>query len=475
MLFRLTALACCALVLTAGDSLSNHLRKDVYFLASDKMKGRGEGTPELERAGEFIAQRFWKIGLQPASAGGWFQAVPVHAAETQDIELHINAGANKFTLTHENATVTAPIAADLSGVPVVKVDRSYAAKLKPGELEGKIAVATESTRGRVTAARPKLAIVASASTAKLANMMPAVIPTLRYEDDAGAGHHSVPTVLTDDPELTKWIASQKNGPVAEASASGHISVENREIDLHNVIGMLPGSDPVLKDTYVIVSAHYDHLGEAPSGGSDRIRNGANDDASGTATMLEVARAITRMKDRPKRTILFAAWTGEEAGGLGSKFYAAHPLFPLAKTIANINIEQDGRYDGENGSGPKRLFVTGYGYSEIGKLATAAAKPAAVEVYAGPDDFFARSDNLFLAQAGVPAHTIGSSLEFPDYHKVTDSPDKLDYENMALLTKAITAVVANLADSEHEPSWNDQRATAPYRKARAATVVPAGGQ
>ncbi len=473
MLFRLTALACCALVLTAGDSLSNHLKKDVYYLASDKMKGRGQGTPELERAGEFIAQRFWKIGLQPASAGGWFQAVPVHAAEIEDIEIHIDAGASKFTLTRENATTMEPIAVDLSGAPVVKVNRSYAAKLKPGELEGKIAVATESTRGRITAARPRLAILASGSTAKMANMMPSVIPTLRYEDGSH-DHGSVPTLLTDDPDLTKWIESQKTGPVADATSSGHITVENREIDLHNVIGMLPGSDPVLKDTYVIVSAHYDHLGEAPSGGPDRIRNGANDDASGTATMLEVASAIAKMKDHPKRTILFAAWTGEEAGGLGSKFYAAHPLFPLSKTVANINIEQDGRYDGENGSGPKRLFVTGYGYSDIGKLATAAAKPTGVEVYAGPDDFFARSDNFFLAEAGVPAHTIGSSLEFPDYHKVTDSPEKLDYENMALLTKAIAAVVADLADSEHEPRWKEERATAPYRKARAASATPAPG-
>src|SRR3954468_12644072 len=137
MLFRLTALACCALVLTAGDSLSNHLKKDVYYLASDKMKGRGQGTPELERAGEFIAQQFWKIGLQPASAGGWFQAVPVHAAEIEDIEIHIKAGAAQFTLTHENSTTLEPIAAELSGAPVVKVDRSYAGKLKPGELEGK--------------------------------------------------------------------------------------------------------------------------------------------------------------------------------------------------------------------------------------------------------------------------------------------------------------------------------------------------
>src|SRR5690349_20409116 len=185
MLFRLTALACCALVLTAGDSLSNHLKKDVYYLASDKMKGRGQGTPELERAGEFIAQRFWKIGLQPASAGGWFQAVPVHAAEIQEIQLHIDAGTNKFTLTQENATTMEPVAVDFSGASVVKVDRAYAGKLQPGELEGKIAIATESTRGRVTAARPKLAILASASTAKLANMMPAVIPTLRHEDGDG--------------------------------------------------------------------------------------------------------------------------------------------------------------------------------------------------------------------------------------------------------------------------------------------------
>src|SRR3954447_14866698 len=114
MLFRLTALACCALVLTAGDSLSNHLKKDVYYLASDKMKGRGQGTPELEKAGEFIAQRFWKLGLQPASAGGCFPAVPVSQTHDTEIEVHIDTGAGrgahpgKLELARDNVLVLRP-------------------------------------------------------------------------------------------------------------------------------------------------------------------------------------------------------------------------------------------------------------------------------------------------------------------------------------------------------------------------------
>jgi Zn-dependent M28 family amino/carboxypeptidase len=224
------------------------------------------------------------------------------------------------------------------------------------------------------------------------------------------------------------------------------------VEVHNVLAILPGSDAALRDTYVFVTAHYDHLGETESG-PDRIWNGANDDASGTATVLAIAESISKMKQRPRRSIVFAAWTAEEGGHAGSRFYAQHPMVPVERTIANINIEQNGRQDGNGGSGPRRLLVTGYHFSTLGDTIRNAARLSGVEAYAGPNAFFAQSDNMSLAQVGIPAHTVGSSLDFPDYHKPSDSAEKLDYDNMAILARAIKEVVLQVANADESPQWS----------------------
>jgi Zn-dependent M28 family amino/carboxypeptidase len=334
-------------------------------------------------------------------------------------------------------------------------------KLKPEDVRGKIIVGSEM--GRLRGVEPAMVILAAAGQVRMMNMMPPVMPALQ----GTPGRSPYPTLLTADESFGKWVAGLPPGPVADATATGKVGVADRDFELRNVVGVLPGSDPALRDSYVLVTAHYDHIGELSPGEGDRIRNGANDDASGTATMLAVARMLSSGKPKPKRTVVFIAWTGEEAGGLGSQWYAKHPLFPLSKTVAMINLEQTGRYDGEGGAGKNRVFVTGYGYSDVGKMLTEAAKPAGLEVYAGSDDFFGRSDNLFLALAGVPAHTVGSSLEFPDYHGVGDSAEKLDYENMAVIARGVAAGVLAIANSASEPQWSDAQGAAPYRKVRAA--------
>lgn len=462
MFFRFVGLVCIALTAAqAGDPAVRRIKKDVYFLASDKMKGRPAGSPELENAAEFLAQRMWHLGLQPGTAGGWFQAVPVHSATAKSMTVTIEAGGQKFTLSGDNVRALAARPADVSGAGVIKVTRETAGRLKPDDVKGKVLVATEM--GRIRGLQPAMVILASAGEARTMSMMPAVMPALQ----GTPGRSPYPTLLTADEAFSKWVSGLPTGPVADAKATGRVDVNDRDFELRNVIGVLPGSDPTLRDSYVLVTAHYDHIGELQSGQGDRIRNGANDDASGTATMLAVAKMLSTGKTKPKRTVVFIAWTGEEAGGLGSQWYAKHPIYPLAKTVANINLEQTGRYDGEGGSGKGRALVTGYGFSDIGKILTDAAKPAGLEVYAGPDDFFARSDNVFLAMAGVPAHTVGSSLEFPDYHGVGDSAEKLDYDNMAVIARGVAAGVLAIANSATEPQWADVPAAAPYRKVRAA--------
>ena len=238
--------------------------------------------------------------------------------------------------------------------------------------------------------------------------------------------------------------------------------------VRNVIGVLPGSDPVLKNTYVLVTAHYDHLGMKTSGTGDLIYNGANDDGSGTVSVVAIARALGALKVKPKRSIVFMTFWGEERGMLGSTYYGKHPIFPIKDTIADINLEQIGRTDDLEGPRVKAVSVTGADYTEFIDTMRDAGKAVGVEVQNHPqysDMFFSRSDNQALAYQGVPAHTICVAFEYPDYHKVSDSVDKIDFENMAIVDKMIGLTVLMTADSRKEPHWkSDNPKTKRYEEA-----------
>ena len=231
--------------------------------------------------------------------------------------------------------------------------------------------------------------------------------------------------------------------------------------MRNVAGLLRGSDPALRDTYVIVSAHYDHIGVregCDASREDCINNGANDDGSGTVGVIELASALSKLAVRPKRSILFLTFFGEELGLIGSRYYGRHPLVPLSKTIAQLNMEQIGRTDDSEGPQVGTLSVTGFDFSDIGATLQRAGESEGVRVYKHPtnsDAYFSRSDNQSLADAGVPAHTAGVAFQFPDYHAVGDHWDKIDYANMAKVARAVGRAVLLVADSAQEPRWNEQ--------------------
>jgi len=234
--------------------------------------------------------------------------------------------------------------------------------------------------------------------------------------------------------------------------------------VRNVAGLLRGSDAALADTYVILSAHYDHLGMRPNG-DDRIYNGANDDGSGTVSVIEIASALAAAPERPKRSILFLAFYGEEKGLLGSRYYAAHPLEPLERTIACVNLEQVGRTDATNGKQIGVGYVTGFDYSNLGAILNEAAQPIGVPIkkdLPSKGDFFARSDNLSLARAGVPSHTLYVADDYSDYHKVGDEWEKIDYANMANFDRAVALGLLRLASEAPPPQWNEALSAArPY--------------
>ncbi len=229
----------------------------------------------------------------------------------------------------------------------------------------------------------------------------------------------------------------------------------------NVIGVIPGSDKTLSKTYVIVSGHYDHLGmrvakEGESTPLDLIFNGANDDASGTTGVLECARALAILK--PKRTIVFMCFWGEEMGLRGSSYYVKNPVFPLKDTVVDINLEQIGRTDDTEGARVSEFNLTGFDFTNLSEILTKNAKPFGVKVskhLQNSDMYFFASDNGPFATAGVPANTISCAYEFPDYHGVKDEWPKLDYDNMAKIVRSVCNGVWNVANSNSTIRWNEK--------------------
>jgi Zn-dependent M28 family amino/carboxypeptidase len=248
-----------------------------------------------------------------------------------------------------------------------------------------------------------------------------------------------------DPERNRDAAADSTGPVK----------------VRNVVGVLRGSDPVLAKTYVLVTAHYDHLGMR-NGNGDQLFNGANDDGSGTVSVIELANAFAAQKVRPKRSIVFMTVFGEEHGLVGSRYYGAHPLVPIADTVADINLEQVGRTDDSEGPQVRAAAVTGFDYSDVGTRLRTAGDMTGVRITKHPvnsDRYFAYSDNQALADLGVPAHTISVAYEYPDYHGAADTWDKIDYPNMAAIDRTVALAVWTIANDAEVPHWNAANAKA----------------
>jgi hypothetical protein len=245
--------------------------------------------------------------------------------------------------------------------------------------------------------------------------------------------------------------------VAASRRPRELSPEEAALKVRNVAGLLRGSDPALKDTYVIVSAHYDHVGVRPDQEGDKIFNGANDDGSGTVSVIEIAAALATLKQRPKRSVLFMAFFGEEKGLLGSRYYGRHPLAPLEKTVAQLNLEQLGRTDDSEGPQVGTVTMTGFDYTDLGATLNRAGALTGIKPYKHPrnsDAYFGRSDNQALADLGVPAHTLGVAFAFPDYHGAGDHWDKIDYANMARVARAVALTLLFVADNAQEPKWDE---------------------
>jgi Zn-dependent M28 family amino/carboxypeptidase len=224
----------------------------------------------------------------------------------------------------------------------------------------------------------------------------------------------------------------------------------RRIKESNVVGLLRGSDPELRDEYVIVTAHYDHVGIGRPVNGDSIYNGADDDASGTAALIWIAESLAAAEKSPARSIVFAAVTGEEMGLLGTRWLISNPPIPLERTVANFNIEMIARPDPE--IGPGRAWLTGFEHTTMGDLLVGAGLP--LDPDPRPEqNYYQRSDNIAFARQGIPAHTLSTFGEHPQYHTPEDETEFADPEHMAAMAELARRAVAILADGD-APTWRD---------------------
>jgi hypothetical protein len=310
--------------------------------------------------------------------------------------------------------------------PVAAAAERAAATITAGDLGARIGfLASDALRGRDT---PSAGLEAAAAyiASEFATMR------LQPAGDSGSYLQRYPFVTTPDDSQTP--------------------VEHRP---PNVVAILQGTDPALRNTYVVFSAHMDHVGVgAPDARGDSIYNGADDDASGTATVVELAEAFAALALRPARSLIFLTVSGEEKGLLGSAWFADNPPVPAEQIVANINIDMIGR------NWPDTVAAIGLGFSSLGPLALQTARQhpelgITVVDDAWPDErFFFRSDHFNFARKEIPAIFFFSGTH-EDYHRPSDHADRIDTEKTARIARLLFHLGHAIATNPQPPEWSEE--------------------
>ena len=514
---------------SALDSINaNDIMQHTKVMSGDEYEGRGPGTKGEELTIKYLTEQYQRIGLKPGNPDGTFvQKVPL-VGFTGAPTASFTVGGKQMNLTFpqdyvavsrrfvpeskvENSDmvfvgygVVAPEygwddykGLDVRGKTIVMLinDPQVPSGSDPAALDDKMFKGKAMTYyGRWTYKYEIAAQKGAAAAVIIHETGPAGYP---YEVVSGSWSRENFDIQTPDknmgrPAVESWITTDRAKELLAASgqdfdalkkaavskdfkpvalnAKANMTIKNtiREIDSNNVIGKIEGSDPALKNEYVIYTAHWDHLGRDPKLTGDQIFNGALDNASGTAALLEIAEGFTKLATPPKRSILFLAVTAEEKGLLGAKYYAENPLYPLNKTLANINM------DGVNQWGrTKDVTMVGDDNSGLIDLLREAATAQGRVVNPDPESekgFYYRSDHFEFAKQGVPALYTDSGIDYEgkdpafskqkrdeytnkDYHKVSDEV-KPDWDLTGAVDDArlLTIIGYRVAQGDRYPEW-----------------------
>ena len=470
--------------------ISQHIK----VLASDEFQGRRPFTAGEEKATNYLAAEFKKLGLKPGANGNYFQAVPlVEIAGKPDSTATVAGNGKSLTLKYrtdymflteqEKATVeikNSPLVFAGYGVVAPEYGWDDYAGL---DVKGKTVVvlindpgnAGEDTTmfkgkamtyyGRWGYKYEEAARHGATGLLIIHDTKPASYPWTVVQSSNGGSklHPQTPNHGASKVALEGWMtldaakrlftaagqsydnayaAANKKGFRGTAFGLNLTTTLHNKITLKtskNVVAMLPGT--TRPNEYIIYSAHWDHLGIGPAIAGDSIYNGALDNASGCAGLLAIANGFMQSKEKPQRTIVFLAVTGEEQGLLGSDYYAQHPLFPVASTVANINMDELLAF------GPMRdVTITGYGQSELDEYARAAAKEQNRYVipYQHPETgSFYRSDHFSFAKVGIPALYAAGQFESRLHGKAFAEKQRKDFEEKAYHQPA----------DQYDPKWD----------------------
>lgn len=442
------------------------------FLASDALAGRDTPGPGLESAAAYLAGELGRMGLRPAGDdGGYVQRYPFteytlasdaatvrSTAQAPDPELEL--GVDAWAMPSEVRSAT--------GVPVLigRVDEDPL----PAQVAGRIVVAflaedagltvltlpkraaEAGATGVLFVARPSTGPSDMAASAATLVRFPQPIPTVGILAEHAPGLLRSPTLAH---HLVPYLEGHRTDPgptvLDDLELTVSVRAESTEHRVPNVVALLPGSDPELRDEHIVVSAHFDHVGVGPPDATgDSIYNGADDNGSGTTAILEVAEAFASLPEPPARSVLFLAVSGEEKGILGSLWFAQHPTVPPGSMVANVNLDMVGR------NAPDTLVALGSELTSMGAVAREAADAGDVglTLIDDPDpsqNAFFRSDHVAFLRRDIPSIFFTAWLH-ADYHRPSDEADAVDDAKVARVGRLVFRLVHRLADDPEPPAW-----------------------
>lgn len=486
------------------------MRAHIEFLASDALEGRETGTRGYEIAAEYVATRFRAAGIQPVSDKGWFQQVPFIANLVDEKTSRLSINGQSFTPRqdvlfgpartagsemvegnvvfagygiddpkngqndYKGLNVKGKIVAVLFGFPKgtpSDVGAHYSrSKAKMAEARGAIGViiirTLERERTRPWVRESEGPQHPTMSWAKADGQMFVDAPGIRFS--ATLADNAAEALFAGAPKPLKRVLDEADkqggrpkGFALKPVAKLERTTSSDTVSSPNVIGMIPGSDPALANEYVLLMAHLDHVGVDPTKSGDKISNGAMDNASGTAALLEAGRVLAS-GPRPKRSVLFAAVTAEERGLLGSDYLARNPVVGNGRVVSVVNLDMPVLlYDFQD------VIAFGAEHSTMGSAVARAAASQGVSLSPDPlpsEGLFTRSDHYSFVKQGVPSVFLmtgfknGGDKQFQDflkthYHKVSDDLAlPFDWNAAAKFARLNAAIASEIANAPTAPSW-----------------------